>query len=330
MKRTLLFWLSLTLTLICLGANVEKQYKKLIAKYDVADEAKTVAEDSCAAFWAAALENNELFRKFTTDMQKNGGAEKEAMRKTSQVPRFYPQFDESIIEEMQGQCDTILIDMGIANLGLNCSLHIIYSDDVNAYTVLTEDGFAMCVSTALINKKGMNYNILKGYVAHEFVHGALLHHMRSYYAEAKERRKNEIIGGIALGLNAVAEAVETYNATVYGIPTSGVNHEAEIVKINNKIKISTLKYTFKYCREQEIEADLLAYRFLENQGCAEEFINGLRILGTQYDDYFSEYSDHPTTTTRINFLKYVQEHPELGNTENKKLKKRLDPDYELY
>ena len=86
--------------------------------------------------------------------------------------------------------------------------------------------------------------------------------------------------------------------------------------------ISTLKYSLKYSREQEIEADLFAYRFLENLGCAEEFINGLRILGTQYNTLYSEFSDHPTINKRINFLKFVQAHPELGNKENAKLKKK--------
>ena len=160
-----------------------------------------------------------------------------------------------------------------------------------------------------------------GYVAHEFAHGALLHHVRSFYAEAKERRKNELLGGIAAGLNGLAAGMETYNAVAYGIRPSGTDYGAIISNIDTDVKNSTFKYLFKFNREQEFEADLFAYRFLEHLGCGEEFINGLRILGTQYDYMFDEYSDHPTTSTRINFLNYVAEHPELGNTQNAKLKK---------
>jgi len=85
----------------------------------------------------------------------------------------------------------------------------------------------------------------------EFAHGALLHHARGFYAQAKERRKNELLGGIAAGLNGLAAGMEAYNAAAYGIPTSGTDYGAAIANIGNDIKISTLKYSFKYSREQE-------------------------------------------------------------------------------
>lgn len=327
LKRINLYLLFLALVMCCNAANPTKEYKKLIAKYDIADEAKAVPDDSCAAFWEAVIENNELLRQFVIDIQDNSGAEREAQEKTRQIPRFYPQYEESVIHEMQGFCDTLLIDMGIQNLGLECSLHIIDSDEENAFAALTEGGFAMCVTTALLSKDGMNYYILMGYVAHEFAHGALLHHIRTYYAEAKERRRNNILGGIAIGVNVLAAGVETYYSVTNGIEASGFNYGGVIDRIQQETKISTLKFTFKYCREQEFEADLIAYRFLDRLGHGEDFINGLRILGTQYDEFYTEYSDHPTTSSRICFLEFVQEHPELGNKENKKLKnKRLYQD----
>lgn len=309
------------------GGN-EKKYKKLINKYDVADEAKAVESFSPTLFWQTMLDNNELLMKFFNDMQKKRGAEKEALRKIAETPRFYPQYEESIFEDMQGFCDTLLIDMGIADLkGIKCSLHVVYSHQPNAYTALTEGGFAMCLTSGLILREGVNYNILMGYVAHEFVHGALLHHIRSLYAEAKERRKNELFGGIAAGLNAIAAGAEAYNAAAYGTKPSGYDYGAAIAKIGNDISESTLKYSFKFSREQEIEADLIAYRFLENLGRGEDFINGLRILGTDYDFLYNDYSDHPTIADRIGFLTFVRDNPTLGNTKNEKLRKeRLDPE----
>lgn len=322
MKKSLAFILIIFSTIIAYSANVEKQYKKLIENFDVADEAKSVTPVNNAAFWIATLDNNELCAKFIKDIKKNKGAEKEALSKTARLPRFYPQYDESVVESMQGFCDTLLIDMGIAGLGIKCSLHMVYSDEANAFTALTEDGFAMCITTELASKKGITYNILMGYVAHEFAHGALLHHERGFYAQAKERRKNELLGGIAAGLNGLAAGMEAYNAAAYGIPMSGTDYGETIANIGNDIKNSTLKYSFKYSREQEFEADLIAYRFLEHIGKGEEFINGLRILGTAYDALYDEYSDHPTIGSRINFLKYVQKHPEIGNKQNAKLKKK--------
>lgn len=329
MKKFIFIFIFIFSTTIAYCANVEKKYKKLIENLDVAEEARSIRTINTKEFWVVVIENNELCTKFINDMKKNRGAEKEAKNKTAQLPRFYPQYDESIVQYMQGFCDTILMDMGISDLGLNCSLHLVYSDETNAFTALTDDGFAMCITTKLASKKGMNYDILMGYVAHEFAHGVLLHHIRRIYAQAKERRKNELWGGIAAGLNGLAAGMEAYNAAVYGIPTSGTNYGAVIANINNEIKTSTIKYSFRYSREQEFEADLIAYRFLEHIGKGEEFINGLKILGTNYDALYDEYSDHPTIGTRIDFLKYVQQHPEICNKKNAKLKKkRTELDFE--
>lgn len=327
MKKYLFLLLSFAVSLSAMSADAEKQYRQYIEKYDVADEAKAVETNAPADFWNAALSNNELLFKFARDIKKKRGAEKEALRKEERLPRFYPQYDRSVVESMQGFCDTLLIDMGIRDLSVKCSLHIVYSDEPNAFCALTEDGFAICLTSSLFSLRGINYHILMGYVAHEFVHGALKHHLRGFYAGAKERRRNELLSGIAVGLNAAAAGVETYNAAAYGVQPSGTDYGAAIDNIVTEAKISTLKYSFKYSREQEIEADLLAFRFLENLGCGEEFINGLRILGSDYDALYSDYSDHPTTSFRIRFLKFVQQNPALGNKCNAKLrKKRIAPE----
>lgn len=329
MNKFIYFTIFILMPFSVFSSNPDKEYKKLIEKYDVANEAKTIPLNSPAEFWSAAVGNNELYLKFVNDIEKNRGAEKEAKKRLENLPRFYPQYDESVVTELQGFCDSMLIDMGIYGAGFDCSLHIVYSTEVNAFAVLKESGFAICLTTALLSKKGVNYKILMGYVAHEFTHGILSHHARSYYAEAKERRKNNLLGGIAAGLNAVAAGAEAYSAAALGIPDSGTDYNSAISNIKRDLELSTLRYSLSYSREQEIEADLVAYRFLENLGCGEEFINGLRILGTQYDELYSEFSDHPTIISRINFLKFVKEHPELGNKNNKKLKKkRLEPEFD--
>ena len=109
---------------------------------------------------------------------------------------------------MQGFCDTLLANMGIAELGINCSLHVVQSEEINAYTVLTENGFAMCLTSSLLTQRGISYNILMGYIAHEFAHGALMHHIRRFYANAKEYRKQRLLGNIAIAVNAAAAGAD--------------------------------------------------------------------------------------------------------------------------
>ncbi|MDE6769773.1 MAG: hypothetical protein K2J78_08640 [Muribaculaceae bacterium] len=181
---------------VAYATDTDKTYRKLIEKYDVADEAKIIDANAPVDFWNVTLKNNELLRKFNKNMKKNRGAEKEANAKTMELPRMYPLYDESVVEHMQGFCDSLLIDMGIRNSGVNCSLHIINSDNPNYFSAMTEDGFAICLTSGLLAKKGVTREILMGYVANEFAHNALMHSKRGFYADAKQRRKDDLVGAL--------------------------------------------------------------------------------------------------------------------------------------
>ena len=324
MKRSVFTICILFSIFACYGKNMEKQYRKLIEKYDIDQAVKVIDRDNASTFWDLMLKNNELRIKFIEDIEKNKGAEKETIEKIAQLPRFYPNEEETIVDSLQGFCDTLLIDMGIKQLNLNCSLHIVEDPDPNSFTALTEDGFAMCINTGLLNMEGVKYKTLMGYVAHEFSHGILLHHARMFYAEAKPRRKNELIGGVVTGLSVLAVGVAAYNGVATGMQTTSATDFADLIlNINESFDHLTVKYYFRYSREQEYEADLIAYRFMEYIGASDEYINALNMIGTEMDKLYNDYSDHPKTSDRISFLKYVQTHPELGNKENDKRRKKI-------
>lgn len=322
MNRILLF---ITMCIYSFGvyaASPEKEYKKIASKYDVPEEVRTLVDCGNDVYWDVLLNNNETFLQFLSDMTKNKGAEKEAMQKWVNTPKFYPRYSPLVYNDMQGLCDTILMDMGIPQKAQKCTLHIIEDDDVNAYSVLTEDGFAICINSGLLNKPGWNYNMIIGLVAHEYAHGALMHHVRGFYAEAKQRRKNELLGGIAAGLNAVAAGADAYTAGLTGNKPNTDHYVHEIEKIGEQVITETKLYSCKYSREQEYEADLVGFRFMQFMGMEDEYIELLKFLGTDYDFLYSKWSDHPTISNRIAFLLYLKENPEIGNTENAKIRKK--------
>ncbi|MDE5882733.1 MAG: hypothetical protein K2H60_13500 [Muribaculaceae bacterium] len=310
------------------ATDTDKTYRKLIEKYDVADEAKIVDANAPVTFWNATLKNNELLRKFNKNMKKNRGAEKEANAKTMELPRMYPLYDESIVANMQGFCDSLLIDMGIRNSGVNCSLHIINSDNPNYFSAMTEDGFAICLTSGLVTKKGVTREILMGYVANEFAHNVLMHSKRGFYAEAKQRRKDDLIGALVgtAVLTAVCLTPDAYDHHRHcdNGNDSCAGDDLDANKDNKKeITSSAIEFSQKYSHEQIYEADLIAYRFLENMGSGEEFINGLRILGSNYDSLYEENRyDRPSTSERIDFLKYVQSNPQIGNKINARMRQQ--------
>lgn len=73
--------------------GMDKKIVGFVGKYDVSNEAKNVPEASPAEFWRAAIDGNERFSKFQRNMEKNRGAEKEALKKWKELPRFYPQYE---------------------------------------------------------------------------------------------------------------------------------------------------------------------------------------------------------------------------------------------
>ena len=335
MRRTMLLFLLAVLTSTAYASGeaenyasgeAEKTFRKLVEKYDVPDETKTVPADDAFSFWTTTLEYNELLRKFNKDITKNRGAEKEAAAKTRELPRFYPQYDETIVESMQGFCDSLLQDMGIRDLNLNCRLYVVDSPDVNTFTTLTEDGFAMCLTTGLLSKKGITREIIMGYVAGEFAHGALSHFERGFYETARAERRNKLLGVLAVGMNIASDAV----AATWETGTDDALYQAYLddkisrrqKEIDEAIKYDTLEFAQNYSSEQVFEADLIAYRFLENMGAEESVINGLRILGASNDALYKERDpQRPSIISRIDFLKFVQNNPDLGNKINVKLRK---------
>ncbi len=302
------------------SADLDKEFKKLIEKYDISDSAKVVEKNNPEKFWQSVLFYNEPVIKFIRDIKKKRGAENEALKKVSELPRFYPQYDESIIESLQGFCDTILIDMGISSLPVKCSLHVVYSDEVNSFNALTEDSFVICLTSALLQRKGITREIIIGFVANEFSHGALQHKLRGLYAGAKQMRKNKLSANIVSGINTFASGIES--AMTGHAPDRLYNYLLD-KDLKYKVKTSTEKYIFNYTKEQEHEADLIAFRFLEYfSGDGDNYINALRIMGSLHNHMLDNNGDDINSiSSRINFLKYVQQHPELGNTQNAALRR---------
>lgn len=321
MKKTFIFLLLIFSSLMMFSATKEeKKYRKFIEKYDVPTIAKDTCHENPAAFWSLALSDNLNFNLFLRDIRKNKGAEKEALLKYSKLPHFYASVNQSVIEDLQGFCDTLLLNMGISPLDLKCSLHILYSDEIRAFSAPTDDGFAICVTSSLFSRKGVSASVLKGYIAHEFAHGALKHKLRKLYSDAKQRRKDNVVGGILLG--AVVAATIGIEATLPADSYDDDNFIEEqyryekyvdaLDKIKDKPKLKTVQYNYSYTDDQIREADLYAYRFMQNIGKGDDYITGLEILGSAYEEYKNKFDYNPGIPTRLNFIKYVKDHPLMG------------------
>ena len=81
------------------------------------------------------------------------------------------------------------------------------------------------------------------------------------------------------------------------------------------ISASAFYFQFKYSRAQEIESDLMAYRFCEAVGIGGyAYIMALQLLG-ENDLYMKadKTADHPTLSHRVAFLKWLYNSEHKGN-----------------
>lgn len=317
------FLLLLFLMVLPMYASPEKQYKAIVKKNDVPQQVRQIPGTNPYDFWLGLLNNDRSYIKFTQDITKNRGAEKEALEKYGQLPRFYPQYEKCVLDTLQGYCDTLLQRTGIAQLGTKCSLHIVYAPEVNTFTAPTEDGFAICITTGLLEKRGATDQILMGYVAHEFAHGVLQHALRNMYQQAKDKRKEALIAGIAFGmLGAAAVTLAATSSGGYSSSQYATQHNVynTLIINNNILPLDTQRFTYVYTDEQEFQADLVAFRMMQHMGLGREYIEGLRVLGMDYDQLFAKDPKHINITKRIKFLEYVQNNPQLVNTQNERIK----------
>lgn len=57
---------------------------------------------------------------------------------------------------------------------------------------------------------------------------------------------------------------------------------------------------------------------MKSIGCANDFSDGLKLFGTDYDNLYNDYKDHPTINSRIDLLSFAGKNPAIGNKNCKK------------
>lgn len=256
--------------------NYDKEFIKLIEKHDVPALARNLSKDkSTNDFWDAVLEDNPILLKLHKDISKGKGAEKEALRSISRMKMLDPSLRVDILDEFRGYCDTLAMDMGIPTK--ICKINVIFDNSVNAFTALTKDGFGIYLNSGLLKALDYDYYRILGIATHEFVHGAFLHHLRTEYEVAKKERKDKVLAGVATGLNAIAAGADAYTSATLGTESNMDSYLENIDRLKSDMAVSSLKFRYKYNRSEEIEADLIAFRFLEWLGLEDKYIEALQI-----------------------------------------------------
>lgn len=313
--KYILLSLAMLMSISCFAKDNTKDFIKIVKKHDVPQKARNLSSDAPTdEFWNMVLEDNPIITSLYKNISKGKGAEKEALAAVGRMKLFDYRLDVDIIPELAGFCDTLMMDMGIpANI---CEINVIYDSSPNAFTALTEDGFAICLNSGLLEKLDYDYERIMAVTAHEFTHGAFFHHLRTEYETAKKVRKDKLLGGIAAGLTAISAGADAYTSAITGNDYDPSIYANQINKIKRDMAISSIKFRYKYNREEELEADLVALRFMEHLGLSRKYQEALQMISDSRDYFWfddDEYKDHPSTSYRLEFLDYVSKNPQYCN-----------------
>lgn len=190
-------------------------------------------------------------------------------------------------------------------------LRIYPAEEINAFATPYAQIY---LTTGIVYRYHSMHALLLGVCAHEMTHIMGHHSLIELWKRYRKERKAKIAAGIVSGLYATSMAAASIYSASNGVSNYTYNNSIATSASNlyRAIAGSSLYFQFKYSREQELEADLIAYRFCEAIGMGGyAYIMSLQLLAE--DDLYLKHDktdDHPTLAYRIAFLKwlYQKEH----------------------
>lgn len=313
MKKFLLLLTAIVSVTSSYAGGKEKEYKRLIQELGI--DTIAMKATSPDGFWNVVWKKNERLYKFYKAFEKKKSSAIKANDKINESlylsADYYNSFD---IEADNSDSNIIglLDDLGVLKVHSNTKLYIIDSPDINACS--TPD-MRIFLFTGLF-MDGMTYPQILGICAHEFAHCLLQHAKINTYETIKKEKTNNIIAGVSA---AVQAGSAMYSAT-NGVKSDWDAINQNISEMFDAAALQAQKFRYKYSRKQEIEADIIACKFLEYMGYGgEKYIETLRIIENVMPQYSSglDESTHPTTSFRVGLLEYMLSHPEVIREESK-------------
>lgn len=302
--------------------KIIKQFESTLAELDLY---KYMPRHDASAFWGRVKEKNPTSKELRETLQRKNlpGTLKNAVAQVSQGMDLFDNpkafnavepdaFEEYIRKHLCGKND--------------------FLKDLRIYPAKGENAFAtpyghIYYTSGLCETYHYDADYLIAVGAHEAAHFVLQHSLTQAWKQAKKEKNNRVWSGIAMGLGSAAMVASQYYAASNGVgsgqPGYWDSYNTSIVNMNNSIMMAFEKdnyyFKFKYSRNHELEADILAYRFCESIGLGGYvYIYALELINDGSTSMeATKTSDHPTDAFRIGLLKYLyaKEHQPQTNTE---------------
>lgn len=304
------FAVLLVLGLLCViplsGKLKESQARRLIMHYDVDTAVMSVPQNDAAAFWRKLQETNpryqEIYKAAVNGKAKDVKAEiASTIYGASQELKRIPYMNDSTAVRLTTQMKEA---GGIANEYRESDLRFIVSDEENAFT--TPDG-QVYICMGLVALLKADKDLLMAVYAHELAHYVLQHGFAVLYYERKKEKREKLMADIAIGLYAVATTAADFYANVNGVEVDWNRTSQNINCFSFQSQENAGRRVWngvtRYTMEQEFEADVVAYNFLEFLGIGgHKYIEMLRCIDSNMEVFYNDETSHPLTKDRIELL----------------------------
>lgn len=279
----------------------------MINKYDVKHIVDTIKQRTAASFWVAIHNNNKRYRDLEKAFNKKNETLGQALMLIEAASKYNDEHESSTVDyDSLGM--VLSNDLGINKLRDQKPIKFILQQDINA----SMDAYGqMRVNWGAVCK--LSYDELLAVCAHETAHYTCMHVVSGIWKIAKKYKNNRMWADIGVGIFiGAAVATTAYNAS-NGYEDKSTNNtlsNADIIiqAAYNYSDDATEKFHYRYSREEESEADILAYRFLEFTGLSgDHLIAVLKRMKLLYGDTpEGDYEDHPTLSFRIEVLEAMK------------------------
>lgn len=304
MKRclfVLFVFLQTTMTSYC-QLKSEKTY---LAKYDVSQLLAGAPERDAVWFWNTIGRNNPRSVAIDKGFVKRNQLLCEIYQELCEQAYKMQKYD-VVVEGMDSLSYILAVNLGVDNtIAKSHPIRIVADNSINA----SMDAIGqMRVCFGLINFDA-EYEEVLAVCAHEAAHYFCQHVLSKLWSKAKKEKRNRAWAEVATALTIGAAAATSAYGISNGIEMKNANsviaNSANILDYAyEQADVATMFYGYRYSRDEEVEADIIAYRFMEYMGYGgEHVISMLRKLSHQAPQETTTKTDnHPDLDFRIKVL----------------------------
>lgn len=310
---TLLWFFGAVVPVSARAADEEKcedeRFLALLEKYDYRGRPVATA-DSAAVFWEQVRSTDPTLRLFLQRMERNGRAEKRAI----DAVRLLPHLTDSLLLTTGDSLNCAWADSVAAMLGFDtqrASLLIASHKAPLATTALRDYGFSVLVNSGLRERLGDDG--ARSVIVREYIHGFMLHHLQQEYALATRHRRGAWLKALLFTIFPyTASHAHRALSDSRDIPLEEA-HRRWMAEAATNIDAEIGAFSYPYCDELQLQADILGYRFMEQQGLGDKFIETVELTGIERDrgglEAISDFRDR-ATRFRIRLLHFMRAHPD--------------------